>query len=207
VGNTHIKARQGSGDEDLLVVNSIEDYVKNPDLLIIRLGTLLYTNKAAAGMFAETLRYRASVDKPTWIVEPDDVSFTPFVRNEFGGQSGMPVCNEVTLGFVHENFQVIKLRTSVTVEVEESGDFYEDEDGNVVIGEDVLEEEGAALEGLEDPVEASGVEDEDEAPVRPVKRPRKTAAAPPEPEPEQDTENVDDLFQEKKKRYKKGGTW
>jgi hypothetical protein len=162
LGNTNVRARklQESAD-DLLVANSIDDHLGGPDLVIIRLGTIVHANKAAANVLAETLRMRASLDKPTWLVEPEDQEFRPFSRNEFGLSEGMVVCGESTLEFVTDHFRKIKLKTTVEVEEEES-DYYEDEDGNITLGEDGLDEEGVAVEGLPELEEEEDEEDDEE---------------------------------------------
>ena len=148
IGNTNIKARKSQeSDEDLLVANSIDDYLGGPDLVIIRLGTIVHPNKAAANVLAETLRMRSSLDKPTWLIEPEDQEFRPYTRNEFGLSEGMIVCGDSTFEYVQEHFKTLRVKTTVAVE-EEAPDYYEDEDGNITLGEDGQEDEGMVVEDL-----------------------------------------------------------
>jgi len=107
VGNTSVKVRVHQSDEDdLITTNSIEDYLSGPDLVIIRLGLVIHTNKAAANVLSETLRMRKALGKPTWLVEPEDMSFTPY-RTDFG--SGMVMCSDENYNFVSTHYTKMNL--------------------------------------------------------------------------------------------------
>ena len=66
VGSTSRAARGDDSKE--AVYNSIEDLVKSPDLLMIRLNELAYKNKAAAGILEEALCYRFDRNEPVWLL-------------------------------------------------------------------------------------------------------------------------------------------
>lgn len=66
VGSTSRSARGDDSKEP--VYNSIEDLVKTPDLLIIRLNELGYKNKAAAGILEEAICYRLDRNQPIWLL-------------------------------------------------------------------------------------------------------------------------------------------
>lgn len=168
VGNTSVKVRKFQSDTDgLLQVNSIEDHLKGPDLVIIRMGLVVHSNKAAGNVLAETLRMREADNKPTWLVEPEDQEFSPYSRNDFGMSIGMVICTDATVGYVEERFTRVNLKTSVEV-VEEELEYYEDEDGNLTIGDDIDFEEGDAYAGLPEvedkpePVADTGIVPEEE---------------------------------------------
>ena len=66
VGSTSRIARGEDSKEP--VYNSIEDLVKSPNLLMIRLNELGYKNKAAAGILEEALCYRLDRSLPIWLL-------------------------------------------------------------------------------------------------------------------------------------------
>ena len=66
VGSTSRAARGDDSKEP--VYNSIEDLVKAPDLLMIRLNELAYKNKAASGILEEALCYRFDRNEPVWLL-------------------------------------------------------------------------------------------------------------------------------------------
>ena len=66
VGSTSRVARGENSKE--AVYNSIEDLVKSPHLLMIRLNELGYKNKAAAGILEEALCYRLDRNLPVWLL-------------------------------------------------------------------------------------------------------------------------------------------
>lgn len=80
VGNERVNAVKSQEDLDekkavsrrreaTAINNSLYDLAGGPDLLIIRLGMLGHTNKAAAGALVETLRIRQHAHRPTWLWE------------------------------------------------------------------------------------------------------------------------------------------
>jgi hypothetical protein len=112
VGNATLRSRlksQQVEDGELLICNSLPDLVEPPDLLIIRLGVLTYSNKAAADVLAEVLLLRNAVARPTWVVEPAHKAFEPYSRTDFGTSVGMPSCNENVLEYLVENFDQLEL--------------------------------------------------------------------------------------------------
>jgi len=69
-----------SKDYEGEVFESVADFVKPPDLLILRVGTLTNKNKAAPGILEGALRNRMDSDSPLWVVSDPDRSFG---RNSF----------------------------------------------------------------------------------------------------------------------------
>lgn len=72
VGSTG-RAARGADETD--VYNNLEDIMGPPALCVVRLGELLYKNKAAAGLLEEALCYRLDRDLPTWVVSDLDRPF------------------------------------------------------------------------------------------------------------------------------------
>lgn len=66
VGSTSQKARGEYSKE--AVYNNIEDLVKSPDLLLIKLNELKARNKAAAGALEEAVCYRLDRNLPLWAI-------------------------------------------------------------------------------------------------------------------------------------------
>lgn len=66
VGSTSSKARGEFSKEP--VYNNIEDLVKMPDLLLIRLNELKSKNRAAAGALEEAMCYRLDRGLPLWMI-------------------------------------------------------------------------------------------------------------------------------------------
>lgn len=63
------KSRRAIGDNsDGEVLNSLEDLVDHPFLVILRLNELFYKNKAAAGALEEAMSIRLHKDKPLWVI-------------------------------------------------------------------------------------------------------------------------------------------
>src|SRR5678815_181513 len=75
MGEASVKARLPSQreDSDLLIFNSLEDLLASPDLVVLRVGFVVYFNKALASILQEALLLRDGLGKPTWIVA---VSYT-----------------------------------------------------------------------------------------------------------------------------------
>lgn len=201
VGNTSVKVRRFQSDADgLLQVNSIEDHLKDPDLVIIRMGLIVHSNKAAGNVLAETLRMREADNKPTWLVEPEDQEFSPYSRNEFGLSIGMVICTETTAGYVDERFTKVNLKTQVEV-VEEELEYYEDEDGNLTIGDDIDFEEGEAYDGLPE------VEDKPEPAEPPSTISEESEDDEDEEEDEEPEEDEPVLWEESNASKKKKSNW
>lgn len=68
VGAESYKSRSESAQEDTIAYNALPDLVRDPALLIIKLGYLGYKNISAAGALKEALLIRESASKPTWVV-------------------------------------------------------------------------------------------------------------------------------------------
>jgi hypothetical protein len=77
VGNEAYAKRAKSSRDEEDTFNSLGDFVKEPQLLIIRLGFLGYKNIAMPGLLHEALLHREEVRKPTWIVEVPSSRFGP----------------------------------------------------------------------------------------------------------------------------------
>ena len=75
VGSTSRTARGEDSKEP--VYNSIEDLVKAPALLVIRLNELSYKNKAAPGILEEALSYRLDRNEPVWLLSNATKRFGP----------------------------------------------------------------------------------------------------------------------------------
>lgn len=94
LGNEHAKWRQ-----TVKGYNSLKDLVEDPELVIIRLGFIGHTNRAAANVLREAIMIRAFANKPTWIVKDPHEAF--------------PVSwDEVVASYIDENFDTIDLTTS-----------------------------------------------------------------------------------------------
>lgn len=123
-------ASQRTDDGELLVSNSLEDLLSSPDLVVVRVGLIVYYNKAAANVLQEALLVRIGLGKPTWIVEPDDRPFVPFSR-ELGTQSGMASCDQEVLGLVESTFERLELASGGP----EPAPAYEEDGDEVTVGE------------------------------------------------------------------------
>jgi len=103
LGNTSVKNRlhsQRTEDGELLVSNSVEDFLSGPDLAVIRLGHLVHANRAAANMLREALSLRLGLGKATWLIEPLEQTFMP---------QAMPCCDDSVLALVQSSFEEIHL--------------------------------------------------------------------------------------------------
>lgn len=111
MGEASLRARLPDQREDgaLPIFNSLEDLLAMPDLVIIRVGFVVYFNRAMASILHEALLLRVGIGKPTWIVEPAGQYFKPFSKGEHGIPSGMPCCNEDVARFVEAHFEAIQL--------------------------------------------------------------------------------------------------
>ena len=61
---------QSEGTASHVDYTSLRDLVENPQLLIIFLCVVSYTNRALPGILLEAMRIRNFVGKPTWIINP-----------------------------------------------------------------------------------------------------------------------------------------
>ena len=78
VGNESYAARSRKDRDYLQTMNSMGDLIGiESDLVVILLGYLGHTNKAAPGLLKEALMLRAGLSKPTWVAENTDILFQP----------------------------------------------------------------------------------------------------------------------------------
>lgn len=82
-------------------VTAISNIVRNPELMIIRLGVLSYKNVAMPGLILEALRIRQMEGKPSWVVNPKDKPFN----------SGHLAWSGELEYFLGENFKEIAVST------------------------------------------------------------------------------------------------
>lgn len=68
VGDESFKSRPMSM-KDEATINNLDDLVGGYNLAIVKLGYLGHKNKAAPGALREALMGRASLNKPTWVIE------------------------------------------------------------------------------------------------------------------------------------------
>lgn len=112
VGSEAYKARPASTRDQVATFNSVNDLVSlDYDLVVVKLGYLGYKNQAAAGALKETLLYRASINRPLWLLEDPDRNWT---------HSHDPDVAQ----YVDEQFATVELKSKSTgtpkpVEVEE----------------------------------------------------------------------------------------
>jgi hypothetical protein len=111
MGESSVRARLPNQREDgeLPIFNSLDDLLAIPDLVIIRVGFVVYFNRAMASILQEALMLRDGIGKPTWIVEPAGYYFKPWSKNEHGIPSGMPCCNDDVAQFVEDHFDSLQL--------------------------------------------------------------------------------------------------
>lgn len=84
VGNEAYKNRTRDDRDDIDVYNNLADLIGDRfDLVIIKLGYLGHKNIAAAGALKEALMHRASINKPTWLLEDTDPNYAwRYAKNE-----------------------------------------------------------------------------------------------------------------------------
>jgi hypothetical protein len=100
VGNESYKATPVSRREDVETNNSLRDIIgPEIDLVIIRVGTLGYKNKAMPGVLKESLMLRQASNIPTWIVEEPDRLY----------QEGNVSYSDETFDFISQRFEVVDL--------------------------------------------------------------------------------------------------
>ena len=123
MGEASFRARSPEQREDggVPVFNSLEDLLVIPDLIVLRVGNVVYFNRAMASIMMEALLLRDGVGKPTWIVEPEGQHFRPWAKTDQGSALGMPCCNDAVYSFVGERFYALQLGGAPTVEEYEDG--------------------------------------------------------------------------------------
>jgi hypothetical protein len=98
-GKESYKERSTKERNDIETYNSLSDFLADPTLVILRLGHLGYTNRAAAGVLKEALGIREVLFKPTWIVEGTDCYFGP----------GHRAYDDDVASYIDERFDVLDL--------------------------------------------------------------------------------------------------
>ena len=91
--------------DEIDTFNGLHDLVYPDPLLIVRLGMLAHTNRAAANVLLETLNIRAAESKATWLVE----GTVPF-------GTGHKFYNEEVGRYIQENFEVINVGGDIEAE-------------------------------------------------------------------------------------------
>lgn len=105
LGNEAYNRRAAKVRDDIETFNSLADLVSDPTLLIIRLGYLGYTNRAAPGVLLQALGIREALYKPTWIVE----------GSNYFGEGHFSYSAEVGM-YIEDNFDVVDLGGASKVE-------------------------------------------------------------------------------------------
>lgn len=125
MGEASLRSRSPSQREDgeLPIFNSVEDLVALPDLVVVRVGFVVYFNKAMASILLEALLLREGLGKATWLIEPAGQHFVPWFKGEHGVTAGMPCCDGDVRNFVDAHYEVIQLgEPPAELEVEEEGE-------------------------------------------------------------------------------------
>ncbi len=74
VGGASKNAR--AADFEGEIYNNLQDYMDQPDLMIVRLNELSYKNRAASGALEEAIMYRLDRKKPVWVLSDIDKPFS-----------------------------------------------------------------------------------------------------------------------------------
>ena len=75
------------------------------DLVVIRLGHLGHTNKAAPGLLKESLLLRAGLGKPTWVCENTDIPF----RGAYMDSPAYPAWSLDVVDYMEQRYETIDL--------------------------------------------------------------------------------------------------
>jgi hypothetical protein len=76
IRDVYVGSRSSAASSDQeKVLNTLEDLMDPPDLVVVRLNELSYKNKAAPGALEEAISYRCDRDKPTWLISDIDRVF------------------------------------------------------------------------------------------------------------------------------------
>lgn len=85
VGSESYLSRSRKVRDDVDSYNSLSDLIGDYDLILIRLGFLGYSNRAAPGILKEAILLREGMRKPTWVMEEapfqNCYSYSPEVAN------------------------------------------------------------------------------------------------------------------------------
>ncbi len=82
--------------------HALSSLVRNPELLVIRMGVLSYKNVAMPGLILEALKIRQFEDKPTWVVNDPD---NPFKKGHLAWSGELEY-------FLEQNFDTIVLKNA-----------------------------------------------------------------------------------------------
>jgi hypothetical protein len=99
VGNEAFKNKSESARESYETNNSLSDLVRDPSLLLVRLGILRTANKAAASAVLSALTIRAAAGMPVWIIEGD---------RPFG--DGHRAYNHELGDYIDDRYEIVDLR-------------------------------------------------------------------------------------------------
>lgn len=80
-------------------LNSLEDLVESPDIVIIKTNELYYKNKAASGALNEAISIRLDRDKPLWVINRRE---EPFAK---GSHAWSESINEL----LHNSFNYVEI--------------------------------------------------------------------------------------------------
>jgi hypothetical protein len=106
LGDFSYKSRSVKVRDDIETYNNLSDLVGGHSLLIVRLGKLGHTNRAAGNVLLEALNLRGAQSLPTWLIEEGAVHFGPdhkFYNDEVGR-------------YIQDNFETIDVGGDVEAE-------------------------------------------------------------------------------------------
>lgn len=106
VGNEAYDKRSRKDRDYYDTRNSLGDLIGSEhDLVVILLGYLGHTNKAAPGLLKESLLLRAGLGKPTWVCENTDIPF----RGEYMDSPAYPAWGLDVMNYMEQRFETIDL--------------------------------------------------------------------------------------------------
>jgi hypothetical protein len=106
LGNEAYKAKSKEVRDDVETNNSLSDLLSDATLLIIKLGCIWHTNKAAANVLKEALSTREFLFKPTWLIEGTEQLF---------GEGHKTYDDEVAT-YIDDKFDIVDLGSSAKTE-------------------------------------------------------------------------------------------
>jgi len=98
LGNESYKAKSREVRDDIETHNSLSDLISDATLLIIRLGGVIHSNKAAANVLKEALVSRELLFMPTWVIEGS----APY-------NDGHKTYNDEVGEYIHDKFDIVDL--------------------------------------------------------------------------------------------------
>ena len=91
--------------DEIVTYNNLTDLIADCSLLVVRLGMLVHSNRAAANVLLEVLNLRAAAAKPTWLIEG---------KVPFG--DGHPFYNYAVGSYIDEHYETINVGGDVESE-------------------------------------------------------------------------------------------